>query len=206
MNAIGYLRVSTGRQEESGAGIAAQRAAITAEAERRGWTVTFLEETASGKSAVRPKLELALAMLASGAAGALIVSKMDRLSRSLLDFVEILQVSQRRKWVLLPLDCPVDLQTPIGKAMATILMAFAQWEREVIGERTKDGLAEKRLEGVVLGRPRELSEEVRARIHREALRPVSLRGIAAMLNSEGVPTAHGGAAWHASTIKRILAA
>src|SRR5664280_2345847 len=89
MQYLAYLRVSTNRQSDSGAGIEAHRTAILAEAQRRGWNradVQFIEEAASGKNVRRPGLELAREALAKGEARALVVSKMDRLSRSLLDF------------------------------------------------------------------------------------------------------------------------
>src|ERR1017187_9193585 len=112
MHAIGYVRVSTGRQADSGAGLDAQRRAILAEAERRGWSATdvqFIQETVTGANARRPGLELAREALASGDAGALVVSKVDRLARSLLDFSQIMQEAQRQGWALIALDLPLDL-------------------------------------------------------------------------------------------------
>jgi DNA invertase Pin-like site-specific DNA recombinase len=207
VNAIGYLRVSTGRQAESGAGIAAQRSAILAEAGRRGWApadVTFIEEAASGSNAQRPGLERAREALASGHAGALVVSKMDRLSRSLLDFASIMAEAQKHGWVLIALDSPADVTTPNGEMMASVLMAFAQLERRLIGARTKDALAEKRAAGVRLGRPRVLPDEIRDRIMREREAGATLRAIAGALNDEGIATAHGGVRWHASTIRAVI--
>jgi DNA invertase Pin-like site-specific DNA recombinase len=207
VQAIGYLRVSTGRQADSGAGIEAQRTAILAEATRRGWAaadVQFIEETASGKNAKRPGLELAREALASGDAGALVVSKMDRLSRSLLDFASIMQEAQKQGWALIALDCPVDLTTPMGEALAAIIATFAQLERKMIGERTRDALTEKRAAGVKLGRPRTLPDDVRARIVAERESGRTLRAIAEALNAENVPTAHGGKGWYPSTIRQVL--
>jgi DNA invertase Pin-like site-specific DNA recombinase len=209
VQAIGYLRVSTGRQADSGAGIEAQRTAILAEATRRGWTaadVRFIEETASGKNARRPGLELAREALASGDAGALVVSKMDRLSRSLLDFASIMQEAQKQGWALIALDCPVDLTTPMGEALAAIIATFAQLERKMIGERTRDALAEKRAAGVKLGRPRILPDDVRERIVAEREEKRTLLTIADALNTDNVPTAHGGKRWYPSTVRAALAA
>jgi DNA invertase Pin-like site-specific DNA recombinase len=207
MNAIGYLRVSTRTQADSGAGIAAQRSAILAEAERRGWAaadVTFVEEVATGSNAKRPGLEAVREALASGDAGALVVSKVDRLARSLLDFAEIMQAAQREGWALVALDLPLDLSTPLGEAMAGVVMTFAQLERRMIGERTRDGLAEKRAAGVRLGRPRLLPDDVRERIFAERDAGKTLRVIAEGLNGDGVPTAHDGKAWYASSVRAAL--
>jgi DNA invertase Pin-like site-specific DNA recombinase len=207
MTAIGYVRVSTGRQQESGAGVAAQRAAILAEALRRGWSeadLQFIEETASGKNARRPKLEAAREALASGEASALVVSKIDRLSRSLLDFVGIMQEAQQQGWALIALDMPVDLATPVGQAVASVIATFAQLERAMLSKRTKDALAAKRAAGVRLGRPRILSDDVRGRILRERSDGKTLRAIAEQLNDDAVPTAHNGKAWYPSSVRAAL--
>lgn len=204
---IAYLRVSTSEQADSRAGIEAQRAAIVAEAQRRGWTeLRFIEDAGhSGKTTKRPGLAVALEALKRGEATGLVVSKMDRLSRSLLDFVQIMDVAQRQGWALIALDCPVDPSTPTGEAMASIVATFAQLERRLIGQRTREALAAKRAAGVRLGRPRELPDGVVARISTARQAGESLRAIAARLNDDGVPTAHGGASWHASTVRAVLA-
>src|SRR5215218_9549707 len=94
-NVIGYLRVSTSDQSNSGAGIAAQRASIEREAAHRDWNVRFVEETGSGRSLTgRPGLLSALDDLEHGAANVLVVAKLDRLSRSLLDFANLMQRAQ----------------------------------------------------------------------------------------------------------------
>jgi DNA invertase Pin-like site-specific DNA recombinase len=205
---IAYLRVSTSEQADSRAGIEAQRAAIAGEAERRGWAqIRFIEDAGrSGKSTNRPGLRLALEALRRGEAAGLVVSKMDRLSRSLLDFVQIMDVAQRQGWTLIALDCPVDPSTPTGEAMASIVATFAQLERRLIGQRTREALATKRAAGVQLGRPRELSSTIVEQITASRASGESLRAIAEGLNAARVPTAHGGARWYASTVRAVLMA
>ncbi len=88
--------------------------------------------------------------------------------------------------------------------MANVMATFAQLERELIGQRTREALAVKRSQGVRLGRPSTVPQEVIERISRERASGKSLRAIAAGLTSDGVPTAHGGKAWHASTVKSLL--
>jgi len=209
MRVLGYLRVSTEEQAESGGGIEAQRAAILAEAQRRGWEVELIEDAGySAKSLKRPGLQLALECMRRGEAGVLVVSKMDRLSRSLLDFAGIMQRVQREGWALVALDSPADLTTPSGEAMASIMAVFAQLERRLIGERTKAGLAAKRAAGTLkgpIGRPRTMPAEIVERIERERSAGLSLRAIAAGLNAENVPTAQGGRSWYASTVRAALA-
>jgi DNA invertase Pin-like site-specific DNA recombinase len=94
----------------------------------------------------------------------------------------------------------------MGEALAAIIATFAQLERKMIGERTKDALAEKRAAGVKLGRPRILPDDVRERIVCERDEKRTLRTIADALNTDKVPTAHGGKRWYPSTVRAVLAA
>src|SRR3954468_12144021 len=153
--AIAYLRVSTDEQADTGAGLAAQRAAVTAEVTRRGWQlVDVYTDTASGRSRTgRPSLSRALAAVASGEADVLIVSKLDRLSRSLRDFADVLATAQRSGWFLVALDLGVELSTPAGAFLEHVLASASQWERRISGQRTREALAARRASGVQLGRP-----------------------------------------------------
>jgi DNA invertase Pin-like site-specific DNA recombinase len=204
--AVGYIRVSTDEQADSGLGLDAQRAAIEGEAARRGWDLTrVFMDTASGRSlSRRPGLEEALAMLGSGGAAALIVSKLDRLSRSTKDFATLMEEAQRRRWAPVVLDLGVDTTTPAGEMVASVMMSVAQWERKVIGQRTREALAAKKAQGAKLGRPRQLPDSIRKRIARMRKRGMTLRAIANALNEEGVPTAQGGAKWYASTVHKVF--
>lgn len=204
---VGYLRVSTNEQADSGAGIEAQRAAIETAAANRGWQlVTVLaDEGASGSSTKnRPALETAIGLCESGGADALCVAKLDRLSRSLIDFAQLLERSAKKGWALVALDLGVDTTTPSGELVANVMMSVAQWERRAISQRTKDGLAAKKAMGVRIGRPPVLDARLVRRIRRERDAGRSLREIAERLNDDGVPTAHGGAKWHASTVRNIV--
>lgn len=120
---LGYVRVSTDEQRGSGAGLAAQRQAILAECERRGWTLVEVIEDAgySAKDLKSPGIQFALDALKHGGADALMVAKLDRLSRSMLDFAGIMATAQKQSWGLVALDCAVDTTTPAGAAMAHIL-------------------------------------------------------------------------------------
>jgi DNA invertase Pin-like site-specific DNA recombinase len=186
--------------------LAAQRAAIELACEQRAWELVSVIEDAgfSATTLVRPGITEAFEMLESGRASVLVVAKLDRLSRSLLDFAGVMDRSRRKRWAMVALDLGVDTTTPQGEMMATVLAAFAQFERRLIGQRTAEALAVKRAEGVRLGRPRALPNDVIERIWRMHRRGSSLRKIAQRLNAERVPTAHGGARWHASTVAAIL--
>lgn len=206
MRAIGYYRVSTEDQATSGAGLDAQRATVTAAVERRGWelTGTATDEAKSGSNLNRPALADALDRLDAGEFDALVVAKLDRLSRSVLDFAKITERAKRRGWAVVALDVDVDMTTPTGELVANISSSVAQWERRIIGARTSDALQALKANGKRLGGPVELAGDVRARIAAERAAGDSLRTIAARLTAEGVPTARGGK-WHASTIQAVLA-
>lgn len=205
MKLIGYIRVSTDKQFNTGAGLEAQRNYLELEATRRGATLEIVSEleATSGKSTKkRPALAEALARLDKGEADGLIVSKLDRLSRSVADFLTILERSRKGKWSLVIGDLSLDTSSPMGEAMATITATFAQLERKRIGERTKEGLAIKKAQGVKLGAPRLLNPETRSRIEAELATSTPLAVIARRLNEEAIPSAKGGK-WYASTIKKI---
>src|SRR3954463_4665163 len=164
------------------------RAAILAEARRRGWSegnVQWIEDAGySGKDTRRPGIRLALEVLKRGEAAGLVVAKMDRLSRSLLDFTTIMATAQREGWALIALDSPADTSSPTGEAMAAILATFSQLERRLIGQRTREALAARRAAGIRLGRPVNLPETVAKRIATESAAGRSLRSIAAGLNED----------------------
>ncbi len=203
---IGYTRVSTDEQVREGAGLDAQRLAIAAEARRRGWDVEFVEDAGrSARNLRRPGIEYALETLASGRAETLVATKLDRLSRSVLDFHRLLERSRREGWALIVLDVAVDTSTPNGEAMAGMVAVFAQLERRLIGERTSVALAARRAQGVRLGRPPRLLGATRARVAALRASGLSLRAVAAVLNDERVPTAGGGVSgWSATQVLRAL--
>jgi DNA invertase Pin-like site-specific DNA recombinase len=207
VRAVGYARVSTEEQAESGAGILAQLAVIEGEVERRGWDLIRMDvdNAVSGKRmSNRPGLAEALASLANGHADVLVVAKLDRLSRSMLDFCLLLDQARREGWSLVILDLGIDLTTASGEVMAHVAAAFAQFERRLIGQRTRDALAEKRKAGVRLGRPSVLTADVVAGITAARGAGQTLSAIADSLNADGVSTAHEGACWYPSTVAAVL--
>jgi DNA invertase Pin-like site-specific DNA recombinase len=195
--------VSTDEQTSSGAGLAAERSAIAAECKRRGWQLVEVIEDAgySAKDLKRPGVQTALETLKSRGADGLVVAKLDRLSRSMLDFTAIMARATKQGWALVALDCAVDTTTPAGEAMANVLATFAQFERRLIGQRTREALAAKRAAGVRLGRPTSLPVAVRRRIVAEREAGRSFAAIARQLNAESVPTGQGGRQWWPSTVR-----
>jgi DNA invertase Pin-like site-specific DNA recombinase len=202
---IGYVRVSTEEQGRSGLGLDAQRATIAQTAAARGWEVEWIVDSgASGKSLNRPGLQSALAKLKAHEADAIVVAKLDRLSRSVHDFSGLVLRAEREGWAISVVDAGIDTTTAAGDLVAGVMVQVAQWERRAIGERTKAALAEARARGVQLGRPREVAPETMERIAALRAEGLSYAAVAARLNFEGVPTIRGGAEWRASGIGKLL--
>jgi DNA invertase Pin-like site-specific DNA recombinase len=205
--ALGYVRVSTDEQHDSGAGLEAQRQAIRDECDRRGWQLVDIkgeDRGASGKSLERKGLQSALGIMDRHGADVLVVSKLDRLSRSLVQGVAVIERAQRKRWALVALDFGLDTTTPAGELVAGVLLTTAQYERRLIGQRTRDALAVRKAAGVVLGARQVLTDDVVARIVDARAAGVSLPKIAAALNADNVATARGGVSWYPSTVAKVL--
>ncbi|GJF17805.1 hypothetical protein NGTWS0302_16760 [Mycolicibacterium cyprinidarum] len=207
-SAVGYLRVSTEEQAESGAGLAAQRTAIETVANARGWVIIAWHEdggVSGGKAPqLRPGLAAALEAVQTGQAERLIVAKIDRLSRKFRDAVELMETAADEGWPLYIADIDADLTTSNGRLIARMLAAISEDERDRIRQRTKAALAAKKAAGVRLGRPSTLPRAVVARIVTDRAAGMSFGRIAETLNTEGVATAQGGRKWHAATVKAVL--
>lgn len=206
VRALAYTRVSTEEQTVSGAGLAAQRTAVCSEIATRGWELVDVVEdlAASGKDLKRPGIQAALQMLQRREADALVVAKLDRLSRSMLDFASVMATAQKEGWAVIALDVSVDTTTPAGEAMAHVMATFAQLERRLIGQRTRDALAALRQQGQRLGRPSSISSELRSRILADRAAGLTLRQIADRLTEEGIATPRGGTRWRPSSLEAVL--
>jgi len=174
---IGYARVST--QEQS---LDSQKDALTT----AGCEVIFLEH-ASGKLACRPKLDEMLRSLRPG--DQLVVTRLDRLGRSLEHLIALSRDLSDRGIDLAVLEQGVDTSTPVGRMFFQILGAVAEFERALQVERTRDGLAAARARGRTGGRkpklsPRQigLASDMLAELDAEGRRVYTVAEIAAQLN------------------------
>jgi DNA invertase Pin-like site-specific DNA recombinase len=214
---VGYCRVSTSRQGRSGLGLEAQRDVIErfAEAEECTLSRVFVEvETGKGADALerRPQLAAALAE-ARKRGGAVVVAKLDRLSRD-VHFISGL-MAQRVPFLVAELGADVD------PFVLHLFAALAEKERAMIAERTRAGLRAARARGVKLGGPK-LKQARRAAVaiikaqadqHAANVLPIvraiqragatTLREVAAALNARGIGTARGGQ-WHATTVRNLI--
>jgi site-specific DNA recombinase len=101
----------------------------------------------SGGTMDRPALKRLLADIEAGKVDAIVVYKVDRLSRSLLDFVKMLEIFDRYHVAFVSVTQQINSATSMGRLMLNVLLSFAQFEREIIGERTRDKIAAARRKG-----------------------------------------------------------
>jgi DNA invertase Pin-like site-specific DNA recombinase len=200
---VGYLRVSTEDQGRIGYGLDAQRAAIEKECGHRGLRLLGVEQdVASGATTKRrPGLDRAVRMCERGEAQGVIAAKLDRMSRSVADFADLLTRARKGEWNVIVLDLGVDLASPVGEALANIAATMAQWERRIISDRTKAALAEAQKQGKVLGRPMVMKPATRRRIQKLRDKGMSYETIASYLTERGITT-DGGASWYPTTVRR----
>lgn len=200
-----YTRVSTEEQATSGLGLEAQEHMLDRAVEYEGWTVveTIRDEGESAKTLDRPGLQRALRMLANGEADGLVVAKLDRLSRSILDFASLLDWLDQLKVRLVALDMRLDTSTSMGRLASSLIVLIAEWERGTTAERTRAALAALRAQGKPIGRPAvadipELADRIHEMHHEQHM---TLQSIADQLNREGVPTIRGAPRWAKSSIQ-----
>lgn len=140
---IGYARTSTIEQE---AGLEAQRRDLLA----AGCEKLFTEQVSSVERTARQSLAQALDFIREG--DTLVVTKLDRLARSVRHLHELLEAIERKGAFLRILSMSIDTATPTGKLMLTIMGGVAEFEREIMLERQREGIAKAKAEGRYKGR------------------------------------------------------
>lgn len=203
MRIIGYVRTST-HDQEAGATAQAKEITRTCKARKALELVTIVEEHVSGATLERPGLQACIEELREGRADGLMVTKLDRLSRSTRDAAELFKVFADNNWELVILDPAVDTSTPWGKAVASFVAVMAELERDLISERTKAALAVRKAQGVRLGQAPLIPDDVIDRMQDLRRAGLTYQEIADRLTLDGVPTARGGAIWRKSTVRDAL--
>ncbi len=161
---LGYARVSTADQSLDG-----QRDAL----EAAGCERTF-SDTVTGTARHRPELDRLLDQLREG--DVVVVTKYDRLARSLKDLLAIVDAVQAKRAGFRSLAEDIDTTTPAGRLVFHVFASIAQFERERIAERTREGLEAARKRGRMGGRPPSLSPAQKAEVRRmrdEEGRPIA---------------------------------
>jgi len=222
MKVIGYIRVSTEEQATDGVSLETQREKLEGYAKLYDLDLTGIVEDAgqSGKSLNRPGLQTALGTIRSGEADGLLIAKLDRLSRSVVDWNVLIDgyFGEKAGKQLFSVADSIDTRTAAGRLVLNVLMSVAQWERETIGERTRDALQHKIRKGERCGRVRfgydlgpdgkslvpNRSEQEAICIMRQ-LRAAgqTLRRICEELARRGIRAKEGGA-WKPQTVANLL--
>jgi putative DNA-invertase from lambdoid prophage Rac len=172
-----YARVSTHDQQT----LPMQLSAMRAYAKRNGWQVLLkIEEVGSGATS-RPRREELLRAARRKEIDTIVVWRLDRWGRSLVDLVTTLQELVALKVGFVSLSEALDLTTPSGRAFAGMLAVFAEFERDILRDRVKAGIAQARKDGRPHGRPQTVARKV-LQIRKLARKGLSKSAIARQLN------------------------
>jgi DNA invertase Pin-like site-specific DNA recombinase len=223
MKVIGYTRVSTDEQADSGLSLGAQRQKIEAYCGLYDLELVAVIEDAglSGKTLKREGLQRALTMLDKGKADGIVIAKLDRLTRSVVDGGALIAdyFGEKKGHELFSVSDHINTRTAAGRLVLNVLLSVSQWEREAIGERTRDALQHKIANGERCGKVRfgyDLAADgktlVPNRLEQSAIQLMrklrdageSLRTIAAELNERGIATKEG-RPWLHTSVQGILA-
>jgi site-specific DNA recombinase len=220
MKTVGYVRVSTDRQADQGVSLEAQEAKIRAMATVQGADLgeVIVDGGESAKSLNRPGMTKLLAMVDAREVDAVIIAKLDRLTRSVKDLCSLLDLFEKRKVALVSVAESLDTGSAAGRLVITIMGAVSQWEREAIGERTRDALRHKRSNGERVGNieygfrlaadGRHLEPDPSEQAALAAIRKLrsgghSLRAVAVALNQSGHRTRRG-TSWRLESVVRAI--
>ena len=201
--AIAYIRVSTNQQADQGHSLLAQQEKVNAYASLYDLEIVeTVVETGSAKNLNREGLQGALAQIKSGKADALIVVKLDRLTRSVVDLGYLGWDLLQQGWLAKSVSEQIDTRSASGRLVLNVLASVSQWEREAIGERTAvvkqsmkaNGLycggivpyGQMLVSGELVTNPNEQAIINRAKALRSEGH--SLRKIATMFSNEGLKT------------------
>jgi site-specific DNA recombinase len=219
MKTIGYVRVSTDKQAERGVSLEAQSEKIRAMGVVHNvGEIDFIVESESAKNLQRPGMERLLAEVERGDVKVVIIAKLDRLTRSVKDLCTLLERFSRRGVTLISVAESLDTGSAAGRLVLNIMTAVSQWEREAIGERTRDAMSHKRSNGQCVGNirygyrlcadgkhvePDGTEQRVITDIRTLRESGKTMRGIALILNQRAMRTRRG-SAWRLEHVARII--
>ena len=216
-----YVRVSTEEQAREGYSISAQKERLTAYCMSQGWEIVnfYVDDGYSAKNMDRPELKRMLKHIQEGIIECVLVYRLDRLTRSVLDLYKLLELFEKHNCKFKSATEVYDTTTAMGRMFITIVAALAQWERENLGERVRMGMQEKARQGkwvpnqAPYGYDIDLENDkltinafeasVVRRIFDLYLSGMGTSKIAATLNQEGIKTKNN-AIWRSFSIRYIL--
>lgn len=211
--AVGLIRVSTAGQAEDGCSLAMQEQKVRGYCELNDLDLVdvVVEAGVSGRATKREGLSRAMELIRAGQVGHLVIFKLDRLSRSLKQAIEVVELLQKHGCQLHSICEKLDTSTATGRFFFHITSAISTWEAETIAERTSSALQSKRARGERVGKipygmslcddgvhlePCQQEQEVMRKVHGYSKKGSSLREIARKLNEKNVLTKEGKAWTH----------
>jgi DNA invertase Pin-like site-specific DNA recombinase/peptidoglycan hydrolase-like protein with peptidoglycan-binding domain len=204
IRAVGYVSVRQANGSEPDS-LEIQAEAIHRLCERRGWQLLHVVrdvENGHPKGLERPGLLYALERIAEGEASCLVVSELERLSRSAADLGRIVEWVDERDARLVAIDLRLDTGSAQGRLTARTLVAVGEWEGQRIADQTRKGLAAARARRATTGRPAvEDLPALKEHIVMMRSEGMTLQAIADRLNADGVPTLRGGSEWRPSSVQ-----
>jgi site-specific DNA recombinase len=220
MKALGYVRVSTDKQADWGVSLEAQAEKIRAMALVQDAELIdiIVEGGESAKNLNRPGACRLLSLVDSGTVDTVIVAKLDRLTRSVRDLCDLLERFEKRGVALVSVAESLNTGSAAGRLVLNVMTAVSQWEREAIGERTRDALNHKRSHGERIGNigfgyrlasdGLHLEPDNREQAALSTIRSLrenrhTLREIARRLNEQGFRTRRG-SPWRHEYIARVM--
>jgi len=215
---VAYVRVSTEDQAREGVSLSAQEARIASYCAAMGWAVseTVRDAGESAKSLKRPGIATVLGFVRGGLVGRIVVAKLDRLTRSVRDLADLIDLCAKHDVALVSVGETLDTSTAAGRMVVNMLGVVAAWEREAIGERTSTALAHKRQQRTAYGPtpfgyvrvgdalvPEPNEQDALNEAARMDRLGASFREIAAYLTERGAKP-HRGQRWYASSVRATL--
>jgi len=213
--------VSTEEQVRGGISLENQEEKIKAYSTLKNFSLIriIVDPGYSAKDLKRPGVQEVLSLARSKSVNSIIVYKLDRIFRDAADALNIIKLFDQKGISFHSIEETIDTKGPMGKFVFTMLAAMAEWERNIISERTRDAMSYKRAQGYRVGdipfglnlinknrlrkNPRE--QAVIGLIKKLRGRGYSLRGISSYLHSEGIKTKKGKARWSPKVLRAVLA-
>lgn len=220
MQAIGYCRVSTEEQAREGVSLDNQENKIKLQADLSDYHLVdmVIDPGYSAKNMNRPGIRRVIEAVKAGEVDAVIIHKLDRLTRSVADLDSFIRLLNKKGIALISVKDSIDTKTAGGRMVLNVLASISQWEREAIGERTAEALRHKRDRGEYTGGDvpfgydldgihlvENPAEQKAIRLMKDLRgRGYSYRAIARRLEKRATRTKRGGLKWYAQTVKQVL--
>jgi DNA invertase Pin-like site-specific DNA recombinase len=220
LKAVGYCRVSTEDQAQFGVSLKSQAEKIQQYAALYGFEVTEIITDAgiSAKNFNRPGVQRVLSMMKQKAVDAVIVAKLDRLTRSVRDLADIIDLSNKKGIALISVNERIDTGSAAGRMIVNMMGVISQWEREAIGERTKTAIQYKKARGetyssryALYGYEKQDGHLVQMPYEQDTISQImsmkdslTVADVCRELSSQGIRTRGGSVKWFSKVVRKII--